>query len=79
MINHLIIQQNKRNHKLTGFSDMYFDGTSSVIGCKGGKNSLRDDVKSIILPEFIYHETSTSILSEMTYTSNLHYVKISSD
>lgn len=53
MINHLITQQSKSNHKLTGFSDMYFDGTCSVIDCKGGKNSLRDNVKNIILPEFI--------------------------
>lgn len=61
MINHL---QNKNSHKLTGFSDMYFDVTYTVVDCKDGKYSLKEDMKKLILPEFLKCETS--VPTEMT-------------
>lgn len=61
MINHLPIQQNNNSHKLTGFSDMYFDGMYTVVVCKGGKNYLKEDMKNDILPEFLKRETSVPI------------------
>lgn len=64
MINHLLIQQNKNRHKLTGFSDMYFDGMYTVVVCNGGKYSLKEVMKNVILPKFLKRETSVPI--EMT-------------
>lgn len=43
---------------------MYFDAMYTVVGCKGGKYSLKEDLKNVILPEFLKRETSVPI--EMT-------------